>query len=335
MGVRLLSCEISNTCRLRPPQESRRWTSLPKMSLSIRWLRYRTSNPPSGRLVLRRVVLGKRRVWSVVLPFLRLTDTQISSLETPAYAPPASVGGDTLPRPTQQTSLPGSRYGFHFPSPVADSASSRGNPTVLSASRSTSTVSSSFQGSAPPSRDCSPAPMSQGSGSAAPVSWGRAPTTPVPTSSVPLRASQMVQRAHMSQSRSLSRTFSVHDLNVTSRPRDFSIPVPPPYDYHADEDGLTIDEISPDEDDRMAEAALCTPGIMHTLFVKFSTNNTLKTLHLMVQIFAPRNSVLQHWNQVHIFSYQFPYQHSFQKNTINHKMNKTPSWMLLTLPTLK
>ena len=321
MGARLLSCEISNTCRLRPPQESRQWTSLPKMSLSIRWLHYRTSNLPSGRLVLRRVVLGKRQVWSVVLSFLRLTDTQISSLEMPAYAPPASVGGDT--RPTQQTSLPGSRYGFHFPSPVADPASPRGNPTVLSASRSTSTVSSSFQGSAPPSRDRS----------AAPVSWGRAPTTPIPTSSVPLRASQIVQRAHMSQPRSLSRTFSVHDLNVASRPQDFSIPVPPPYDYRADEDGLTIDEISPDEDDRMAEAALRAPGIMHTSFVEFSTN-ILKTLHPMVQIFTPRNPVLRHRNQVHTFSYQFLYQHKFQKNTINHKMNKT-SWMLLAVPTLK
>ena len=179
---------------------------------------------------------------------------------------------------------------------------------------------SSLQGSVPPSsRDSS----------AAPVSWGRAPTTPVtvPTPSTPLRASQIVQRAYNSQPRSLSRTFSVHDLNVPS-PQGFSVPAPPPYGYRANEDDVgeytddrddspsqhaglpafdevEIDEISPDEDERMAEAALHAPG-MHTSSFKFSTDNTTiiwrKALHFPMQILAPRNPVRQHRNQVNMYS---------------------------------
>ncbi|KAI6027297.1 hypothetical protein BKA83DRAFT_4123369 [Pisolithus microcarpus] len=90
---------------------------------------------------------------------------------------------------------------------------------------------------------------------------------------------QIVQHAYNSQTHQLSRTFSVRDLNTTSQPQGFfdqdvSVPVPPPY-YHAGEDSDTdfpsqrgkfpvsgdtdIDDISPDEDERTAEAALHTP----------------------------------------------------------------------------
>ena len=176
----------------------------------------------------------------------------------------------------------------------------------------------------PVSRVDSGTPVSR-VGSVAPVSWGGAPTTST-TSSVPLRASQIVQRAHHPQPRSLSRTISVHDLNATSRTQGFSIPAPPPYGYHPDEDGIIeysgdrgdspsqcagrldfdgidIDEISPDEDERIAEAALHAPG-MHFSFFKLCTDNTTillrKALHFNVQILAPWNPMHQR-SQVCIF----------------------------------
>ncbi|KAI6037193.1 hypothetical protein PISMIDRAFT_14781 [Pisolithus microcarpus 441] len=176
--------------------------------------------------------------------------------DAPVHAPTTSVGGNTLPRPTCQVPIPGSRYGFRLPSPAADSATSCGDSTV-------------------PRRT--------------PASRGGTPTNPkvtVPTPPIPLRSSQIVQRAYNSQTRQLSRTFSVHDLNTASQPQGFfdqdvSVPAPPPY-YHAGEDGDTecvddhdsfpsqhgkfpisgdtdIDDISPDEDERTAEAALHTP----------------------------------------------------------------------------
>jgi len=120
------------------------------MSLLIQWPRSQTSSHPNGNLDLRKVVLGRRHVLSVVFPSSESLTTQIHSSETPVHTPPASMGGNTLPRPTRQTPIPGSRYGFHLPSPTADSTTSRGNSTVPSASRSTSMVSSSFQGSVPP-----------------------------------------------------------------------------------------------------------------------------------------------------------------------------------------
>ena len=146
---------------------------------------------------------------------------------------------------------------------------------------------------APVSRGSSTAPVSRG-GSVTPVSRDRAPTTSVNVPSVPLRASQLVQQAYSYQPRQLSRTLSVHDLNIGSRPQDYSVPALPPYDYHDEDsgteysgnhddsppqragntvfDGIDIDEISPDKDERRAEAALHTPG-MHNSSVKLSTNN--------------------------------------------------------------
>ncbi|KAI6038092.1 hypothetical protein EDC04DRAFT_2604285 [Pisolithus marmoratus] len=120
-------------------------------------------------------------------------------------------------------------------------------------------------------------PPSQGH-SATPVSQGRAPTNPevtMPTPPVPLRSSQIMQQAYNSQSHPLSRTFSVHDLNVALQPQNFfnqdvSVTMPPPY-YHAGKDGdrhgkfpisgdTDIDNISPNDNERMAEAALHTPA---------------------------------------------------------------------------
>ena len=103
---------------------------------------------------------------------------------------------------------------------------------------------------------------------------------------MPPRASQIVQRAQNHYPRPLSRTFSVHDLNVESGSQDFSTPAPPPYGYRADEDSVTkhnddhddslsqrpafdeldIDEIFPDKDKRMAEVALHAPGMNTTFF---------------------------------------------------------------------
>ena len=91
-----------------------------------------------------------------------LLTAQVHSSETPVYTSPASVGGNTLPQPTLQAPTPGPRYGFHLPSPAADTTTSHANSTVPSVSCSTSIVSSSFQGSVPPrSRDCSAAPVSR------------------------------------------------------------------------------------------------------------------------------------------------------------------------------
>ena len=257
------------------------------------------------------------------------------------YTPPTEVGGNTL-RPTRQTPIPGSRYGFHLPSPAIDSAASRGNSTLQSSS--VSTVSSSLQGSVPPpSRDCSTAPVSRGGsaapvsrrgstvsrgGSVTPVSRDRAPTTSVNMPSVPLRASQLVQRAYNYQPRQLSRTLSVHDLNIGSRQQDYSVPAPPPYDYH-DEDGgieysgnrddsppqhagnagfdeIDIDEISPDEDERRAEAALHTPG-MHNSFVKFSTNDASGA-----RFFIPRCRLLPRRARYVVFFIKFPTNAAFR-----------------------
>ncbi|KAI5994391.1 hypothetical protein EDD15DRAFT_2366477 [Pisolithus albus] len=194
--------------------------------------------------------------------------------DAPVRAPTASVGGNTLLRPTRQVPIPGSRYGFRLPTPAADSATSCGDSTVPH--RSASAIQSS--------RQSSTHPASRGR-SATPVSRGGTPIT-MPTPPVPLRSSQIVQRAYNSQTRQLSRTFSVRDLNTASQPQNFfdqdvSVPAPPPY-YHAGEDGDTecvddhdsfpsqrgkfpisgdtdIDDISPDEDERTAEAALHTP----------------------------------------------------------------------------
>ncbi|KAF9230678.1 hypothetical protein BU15DRAFT_83326 [Melanogaster broomeanus] len=95
--------------------------------------------------------------------------------------------------------------------------------------------------------------------------------------SAPLRSSQITQRARNSQSRQLSRTFSVHDINALPVLQQY-VPPPPSYDSREDGDGDTependdflfqcascaepgIDEISPDEDDRAAEAVLRLPG---------------------------------------------------------------------------
>ncbi|KAI6131360.1 hypothetical protein EV401DRAFT_2065709 [Pisolithus croceorrhizus] len=152
--------------------------------------------------------------------------------------------------------IPGSQYGFHLPSPTADSATSCSDSTV-------------------------PCHI--------PVSRGGTPTNPKVTvlaPPIPLRSSQIVQHAYNSQTCQLSRTFSVHDLNTTSQPQNFfdqdvSVPVLLPY-YHAGEDSDTecvddhdsfpsqcgkfpisgdtdIDNVSPDEDERMAEAVLHTP----------------------------------------------------------------------------
>ena len=109
---------------------------------------------------------------------------QVHSSETPVYTSPTSVGGNTLPRLTLQAPTPGSRYGFHLPSPAANTATSCANSTVPSVSHSTSTVLSVSWG-----------------GSVAFMSWGKAPTTPVTisTSSMPLRASQIVQQAQNHQ----------------------------------------------------------------------------------------------------------------------------------------
>jgi len=150
-----------------------------------------------------------------------------------------------------------------------------------------STTPSSCQGSTlPPSRGCSAA-------------MGGVPImskVTIPTSPVPLRTLQISQQAYNSQTCPLSRTFSVHDLNAASQPKDLPISALPPYGCHADEDGDTecgdnqndfplqstqlpgfgeasIDEISPGEDDRVAEAALYAPG-MYTSSIKFSANNT-------------------------------------------------------------
>ena len=74
VGVKSLSYEISNTCRLRPSQGCRRWILLPQTSLLIQWPRFQTSSHPNENLILRKVVLGRRHILSVVFPFLRLTD---------------------------------------------------------------------------------------------------------------------------------------------------------------------------------------------------------------------------------------------------------------------
>ena len=74
VGVKSLSYEILNTCRLRPSQGCRRWILLPQTSLLIQWPRFQTSSHPNENLVLRKVVLGRRHILSVVFPFLRLTD---------------------------------------------------------------------------------------------------------------------------------------------------------------------------------------------------------------------------------------------------------------------
>ncbi|KAI6102453.1 hypothetical protein EDD16DRAFT_1525600 [Pisolithus croceorrhizus] len=159
-------------------------------------------------------------------------------------------------RAEEKVPIPGSQYGFCLPSPAADSATSCSDSTVP---------------------HCIPA------------SQGGTPTNPkvtMPALPVPLRSSQIVQCAYNSQTRQLSRTLSVHDLNTALQPQNFfdqdvSVPMPLPY-YHAGEDSDTecvddhdsfpsqhgkfpisgdtdIDDISPDEDERTAEAALHTP----------------------------------------------------------------------------
>ncbi|KAI6161201.1 hypothetical protein EDD17DRAFT_1509416 [Pisolithus thermaeus] len=154
-------------------------------------------------------------------------------------------------RAEEKVPIPGSQYGFHLPSPTADSATSCSDSTV-------------------------PCHI--------PVSRGGTPTNPKVTvlaPPIPLRSSQIVQHAYNSQTCQLSRTFSVHDLNTTSQPQNFfdqdvSVPVLLPY-YHAGEDSDTdfpsqcgkfpisgdtdIDNVSPDEDERMAEAVLHTPDL--------------------------------------------------------------------------
>ena len=172
---------------------------------------------------------------------------------------------------------PGSRYGFHLPSPAPESMVSH-SPTVPPMSRSASTAplsnSASHQGSALPlSRSGSVALMSQSG-----VSWGGTPVTHVvalsiplfrqgtpasqgnsigptsqnrparggtpvmdPITSVPLRSSQIAQQAQNSQSHQLSRTLSIHDINALPVPQQ-SVPPPPPYEFRKDEDGDTEPE---------------------------------------------------------------------------------------------
>lgn len=105
-------------------------------------------------------------------------------------------------------------------------------------------------------------------------------------------ASPSINRQAQVQSCTLSRIYTVCDLNDAVQT---FIPAPPPYIYHADGDTnpenehngfvfcqtlihehgkyceLEIDEISPDEDDRAAEAVLHNPG-MYT-----SSNHSLIT----------------------------------------------------------
>lgn len=143
------------------------------------------------------------------------------------------------------------------------------------------------------SRHSSVAVMSRG-GSAVPTSQGNS-TAPIPrahggvstaskgpmlTSPVRLRASQIAQRAYSSQPRPPSGTRPIQDLGISQ---------PLPYDYGSDEDEFDddhndtryrfpdshrepgIDEVSPDEDDRAALAALHSKG-MFTSFIKRFTD---------------------------------------------------------------
>ncbi|KAI6007103.1 hypothetical protein EDD15DRAFT_2358210 [Pisolithus albus] len=224
----------------------------------------------------------KARLILVVLPFSDSLTSQIPS-DAPVHAPTASVP------------IPGSRYGFRLPTPTADSATSCGDSTVPH--RSVSAIQSSHQSSThPTSCGCS----------ATPASRGRTPIT-MPTPPIPLRSLQIVQRAYNSQTRQLSRTVSVCDLNTASQPQNFfdqdvSVPTPPPY-YHAGEDSDTecvddhdsfpsqhgkfpisgdtdIDDISPNEDERMAEAALHTPDSRSQGAKVNSVNSRASTLEL-------------------------------------------------------
>ncbi|KAI6006097.1 hypothetical protein EDD15DRAFT_2359232 [Pisolithus albus] len=236
----------------------------------------------------------KARLILVVLPFSDSLTSQIPS-DAPVHAPTASIGGNTLLRPTCQVPIPGSRYGFRLPTPTADSATSCGDSTVPH--RSASAIQSS--------RQSSTHPASHGH-SATPVSRGGTPITML-TPPVPLRSLQIVQCAYNSQTCQLSRTFSVRDLNTASQPQNFfdqdvSVSMPPPY-YHAGEDGDTecvddhdsfpsqcrkfpvsgdtdIDNISPDEDERTAEAALHTTDSRSQGANVNSVNSCVSTLEL-------------------------------------------------------
>ncbi|KAG6372401.1 hypothetical protein JVT61DRAFT_7874 [Boletus reticuloceps] len=232
------------------------------------------------------------------------TGRKVLPFEMPTYISPISVpvSSNVLPGPTCQVSNPGSQYSFSVPSPAPGSTNSRGSSAVLPTSCGTSSVPSSALAAPTSHHDSvhnplrsssatsvsqsgSVAPMSRGF-SAAPVSHGGAhtpSTITVPTSPVPLRALQIAHRSYNSQTRTLSRTFSIHDINAWSQAQQLSAPAPPPYNHHADEDGNTesdddhdditlqttkfrsyhdpsIDEISPDEDERTAEAALHASG---------------------------------------------------------------------------
>ncbi|KAI6036763.1 hypothetical protein PISMIDRAFT_9878 [Pisolithus microcarpus 441] len=178
-----------------------------------------------------------------------------------------------LPLPqAQQASATGSQYGFHLPSPTPESTLCHDNST---APHSASMAPSSQQGSMlPPSH----------SSSAVPSSHNKAHTTLAIGLPIPLRSLQISQRAQSSQNRILSRTFSVHDL-ASSQLEDTSLHAPPPYSSHQRElndmesdnddfpfkcmqnaglnteglDNNDINEVSTNEDDRMAKVALHAP----------------------------------------------------------------------------
>ncbi|KAI6096001.1 hypothetical protein F5141DRAFT_1221206 [Pisolithus sp. B1] len=202
-------------------------------------------------------VVSSHAVLPAVLPMHSL-------LNPVAHYPP-------LPQ-VQHVSTAGSQYGFHLPSLTPDSTLCCDNST---APRSVLTAPSSRQGSLlPPS--CS--------SSAVPLSRNKAHTTLAVSSPVPLRSSQISQQAQNSQSCILSRTFSVHDL-ASSQLEYMSLHAPLPYSSNRSElndtksdndnfpfkcmqnsgpnteglDANCIDEVSSNEDDRMAEAALHAP----------------------------------------------------------------------------
>ncbi|KAI5994996.1 hypothetical protein EDD15DRAFT_2365894 [Pisolithus albus] len=192
----------------------------------------------------------------VVLPFSDSLTSQIPS-DAPVRAPTASIGGNTLLQPTRQVPIPGSRYGFRLPTPAADSATSCGDSTVPH--RSASAIQSSRQSSS---------------------HLVKAPLTPLHVAALQLlrleaeHPSPCQLHPYLLGPRKLCNPQNFFD-------QDVSVPAPPPY-YHAGEDGDTecvddhdsfpsqrgkfpvsgdtdIDDISPDEDERTAEAALHTP----------------------------------------------------------------------------
>lgn len=203
------------------------------------------------------------------------------------------------PPPTRQTSHPGPRFGFQLPIPASDPAASRRAPSAAPPGfRNTTSSVPPVPGVDSATRTNSTASVASTTLSA-PGSgyWGRVSTATgvaTPTSPVPLRTSQVAQRAYGSHLRTVSRTYSVHDLNAAppnedsadedgnesgDRPHSQHIDFPDPGDHR----DLDIDEMSPDEDERIAEAALYNSGTPSSI-IEFLINDTPKVLDPAIRL---------------------------------------------------